>query len=422
MIVLTVNCGSSTLKFDVIQAGEQEATAAPRKAHGVVDRIGGAGGTFYAIIEGGDRVRAETAGVDHDGAARRMMEWLESQGLLEPQGIEAIGHRVVHGGYRFAEPVIIDDEVTDAIEETTALAPLHNEPALNAIRTVRTMVRRDVPMVAVFDTCFHSAMPRQASRYAIAQELVDRHHIRRYGFHGLAHRFMVERYADISERSRSDVRVITLQLGNGCSAAAISGGQSVDTSMGLTPLEGLMMGTRCGDVDPSLVAVLSRAEGVDVAEVEEWLNNRSGLLGVSGVSADMRQLLEAEREGNGAAALAVEMFCYRVKKYVGAYLNVLGGAEAVVFGGGIGENTPSVRSRVCAGMEWCGLKLDADRNEAAMGTEARISKDRSTMAAYVIPVDEAVLIARDTARCLGGGRKRIGRGMNEKGRSHRGAR
>lgn len=400
MMVLAVNCGSSTLKFDMFEVGGRRSRPFVRKARGIVDRIGAAG-TFDAAVEGGDRVRAEAAARDHHEAARRMLEWLEAQGLLGPDGIEAIGHRVVHGGHRFVAPVIIDDEVTDAIEATTELAPLHNEPSLKAIRATRTMVGWKMPMVAVFDTAFHRTMPQRASLYPIARELGDRHHIRRYGFHGLAHQYMVERYAKVSGTAVSDARLITLQLGNGCSAAAIDRGCSVDTSMGLTPLEGLMMGTRSGDVDPSLVAFIARGEGVDAAEVEEWLNNRSGLLGVSGLAADMRQLLDAEGESD-AAALAIDMFCYRVKKYLGAYLNVLGGADAVVFGGGIGENTPSIRSRVCAGMEWCGLRLDDARNQAAIGSEGQITGDDSILKAYVIAVDEAALIARDTARCLGG--------------------
>jgi acetate kinase len=243
-------------------------------------------------------------------------------------------------------------------------------------------------------------MPERASRYAIPQELAAKHHIWRYGFHGLAHRYMTERYVAITSTPMARVKLITLQLGNGCSATAVEGGRSLDTSMGFTPLEGLMMGTRSGDVDPSLVAFLARREGVSVEAVEGWLNTRSGLLGVSGRSRDMRELLEAERQGDHRAALAVEMFCYRVRKCIGAYLSVLGGAHAIVFGGGIGENAPTVRARICVGMDWCGLTLDQDRNAATIGVEERISADYAKVHAYVIPVDEAVIIARDTAGCL----------------------
>ncbi len=307
---------------------------------------------------------------------------------------------MVHGGDLFAEPALIDDEVLAAVEALTDLAPLHNAPSLSAIRAARAALGPGVPMVATFDTAFHRTLPEHASRYAIPLELADKHHIRRYGFHGLAHRYMTERYAAITSTPLEQVKLVTLQLGNGCSATAVEGGRSVDTSMGFTPLEGLVMGTRSGDVDPSLAGFLARREAVDITEVEGWLNTRSGLLGVSGRSADMRELLEAEAQGDARAALAVAMFCYRVRKYVGAYLAALGGANAVVFGGGIGENAPPVRARVCANMEWCGLTLDEERNARTIGSEGRISAGDSRVHAYVIPVDEEGVIAQDTVRCL----------------------
>jgi acetate kinase len=255
-------------------------------------------------------------------------------------------------------------------------------------------------MVAVFDTAFHSTLPNHASKYAIPEELAEKHHVRRYGFHGIAHQYMTERYAAIASKAVDQVNLVTLQLGNGCSAAAVKGGRSVDTSMGFTPLEGLMMGTRSGDVDPSLAGYLARCEDVDTEEAERWLNRRSGLLGVSRLSQDMRELLEAEHRGDASAAMAVTMFCYRVKKYIGAYLAVLGGADALLFGGGIGENAPQVRERICSGMKWCGVILDQERNTKAVGREAWISADRSQIGIQVIPVDEARLMARDTIRCL----------------------
>jgi acetate kinase len=255
-------------------------------------------------------------------------------------------------------------------------------------------------MVATFDTAFHRSLPERASRYAIPTELSERHDIRRYGFHGLAHRYIVERFSEIAATPVEEMKLITLQLGAGCSATAVDGGRSVDTSMGFTPLEGLMMGTRSGDLDPSLVGFLARGEEVSAEEVEGWLNTRSGLLGVSGHSGDMRELLEAEREGDLRASLAVDMFCYRVRKCIGAYLAVLDGADAIIFGGGIGENAPEVRARICAGLGWCGLLVDADRNAEAIGAETRISSDVSPLQAYVIPVDEASIIVRDTLGCL----------------------
>jgi acetate kinase len=394
MKILVINCGSSTLKFQLI---ETDGDAARRLARGIVDRIGGRANIDFAPAEG--EPRQETAAVgDHDQATRQVLAWLESVSLLG--ALDGVGHRVVHGGDRFLEPTLIDDEVVAAIEALTDLAPLHNAPSLRAIRAARAVLGAGAPMVATFDTAFHRTLPERASRYAIPLELADRHRIRRYGFHGLAHRYMTERYAAISATPLEQVKLVTLQLGNGCSATAVEGGRSVDTSMGFTPLEGLMMGTRSGDVDPSLAGYLARREGVDIEEAEAWLNTRSGLLGVSGRSSDMRELLDAEAGGDERAALAVDMFCYRVRKYVGAYLAGLGGANAVIFGGGIGENAPLVRARICAGMGWCGLTLDEERNARTVGSEERISTDDSRVHAYVISVDEAAVIARDTVRCL----------------------
>ena len=394
MKILVINCGSSTLKFQLV---ETDGDTTRRLARGIVDRIGGQSALDFAPAHG--EPHRETAAVgDHDQATRRVLAWLASVSLLG--ALDGVGHRVVHGGDRFLEPTLIDDEVIEAVEALTDLAPLHNAPSLRAIRAARAVLGAGAPMVATFDTAFHRTLPERASRYAIPLELADRHRIRRYGFHGLAHRYMTERYAAISATPLEQVKLVTLQLGNGCSATAVEGGRSVDTSMGFTPLEGLMMGTRSGDVDPSLAGYLARREGVDIDEAEAWLNTRSGLLGVSGTSGDMRELLEAEEGGDARAALAVGMFCYRVRKYVGAYLGALGGADALVFGGGIGENAPLVRARICAGMGWCGLTLDEDRNARTVGSEGPISSDDSRVRAYVIPVDEAAVIARDTVHCL----------------------
>jgi acetate kinase len=262
-----------------------------------------------------------------------------------------------------------------------------------------------VPMVAVFDTAFHRTMPEVARHYAIPTELADRHHIRRYGFHGIAHASLANGYAVCTGNSLKQARIITLQLGNGCSVTAIDKGKSVDTSMGFTPLEGLVMGTRSGDIDPSIVSYLSEREKVEPAEVERWLNQRSGLLGLSGRSNDMRELLRAvEQEGDQCAEFAVDLFCYRVRKYLGAYLAVLGGADAIVFGGGIGENAPEVRKRICRNVEWCGVSLHPDRNRTAVGLSAgsggKISTDDSRVAVYVVAADEETWIAKETARCV----------------------
>ncbi len=396
MKVLALNCGSSTLKFGLFETDDERLTSL---AGGKVDRIGDRGGVAFSTKTG--KVFRKDSGVaDHSEAVGEAVRWLSSTGLLTFDGIGAVGHRVVHGGTRFSEPALLDGESVEAIGWLGELAPLHNGPSLAAIRAARQTLGSNVPMVATFDTAFHQTMPERASLYAIPPELAERHGIRRYGFHGLAHRYMVGRYAEIVDAPPDRTKLVTLQLGNGCSAAAVDGGRSVDTSMGLTPLEGLMMGTRSGDVDPSLAGVLAHREGVEVEEVEDWLNYRSGLLGVSGASGDMRELLEAEDRGDERAALAVEMFIYRVKKQVGAYLAALGGADAVVFGGGVGEHAPEVRSRILAGMEWCGLFLDERTNREAVGMEARISAADSRVQAYVIPVKEEEVIAGDTVRLL----------------------
>jgi acetate kinase len=394
MNVLAINCGSSTLKFQII-----EMEGARTLARGIVERISGDSAIEFSA--GSGQVLREAAQItDHGEATRRVLRWLEQLGFTGRRGIDAVGHRVVHGGDRFVEPTLIDGEAMEAIAELEELAPLHNGPALSAIRAARVVLGPNVPMVATFDTTFHRGMPERASRYAIPVDLAKRHGVQRFGFHGLAHRYMAERYAEVTSTSVGRTKLITLQLGAGCSATAVEGGRSLDTSMGFTPLEGLVMGTRSGDVDPSLAGFLARKEGVPVEEAEGWLNTQSGLLGVSGRSPDMRELLEAETAGDARAGLAVEMFGYRVRKYIGAYLAVLGGADAIVFGGGIGENAPTVRARICAGMEWCGLALNRDLNTAAIGYEARISSDDSTLHAYVIPVDEASLIGNDTLSCL----------------------
>lgn len=401
MRVLAINCGSSTLKFQLIEMDQDigEVGQERKLAEGTIDRIGG-----NSILEFSSEEREEFRNyarvTDHGEALSRGLNWLDSTASLQLNKLGAVGHRVVHGGSLFTQPTLINDEVMDAIEGLRHLAPLHNEPSLIAMRTTLKTLGPSVPMVAVFDTAFHSTMPDRSSQYAIPRELAEKHQIRRYGFHGIAHRYMTERYTAITSTPLEETKLITLQLGNGCSAAAVEGGLSVDTSMGLTPLEGLVMGTRSGDVDPSLIAYLARQEGVSAEEAEGWLNKRSGLLGLSGRSHDMRELLEGELLGDTKAGLAIDMFCYRVRKYIGSYMTVLGGADSIVFGGGIGENSPSIRARICERLDWTGLQLDPNKNDIAIGIEGRISTDKSKVHAYVIPVDEEVIIARDTVDCL----------------------
>ncbi|MFQ5960978.1 MAG: acetate/propionate family kinase, partial [Candidatus Methylomirabilales bacterium] len=299
---------------------------------------------------------------------------------------------------------VIDDAVLAEIEALSELAPLHNPASLAGIQGARGVLGPTVPMVAVFDTAFHHDLPPPARMYALPHELASRHQIRRYGFHGTAHASLVAGYAAFTGSTLEKDRLITLQLGNGCSVTAFAGGKSIETSMGFTPLEGLVMGTRSGDLDPSIVSYLSEREKVDAAEVERWLNEQSGLLGVSGRTNDMRELEAAAQARDERAALAIELFCYRARKYIGAYLAVLGGADAIVFGGGIGENSPEIRARICTGMEWCGIHIDDERNKAAVhpppGSAARISQDAAPLAVYVVADDEESWIARETVRCV----------------------
>jgi acetate kinase len=395
MRILVLNCGSSSIKFRLfdVSVGDQ----APRRlAGGILERVG-AEATLTAAVEGGASERGRVDAADHGAGVERVLAWLESAGGPRP---DAVGHRVVHGGARFTRPVVIDDDVIATIEALDELAPLHNAPSLAGIRGGRAMLGDGTPMVAVFDTSFHATLPEAAARYALPWELAERHGIRRFGFHGTSYRSLVERHAALTGAPSGASRIVALHLGNGCSAAAIRGGRSVETSMGFTPLEGLVMGTRAGDLDPALVPYLAAREGVSADEVARWLNERAGLLGVSGLSHDMRDLLARERH-DPRARLAVEMFCHRARKYVGAYLAVLGGADAVVFTGGIGEHAAPVRERICAGFAWCGLVLDPARNASLTG-EGRISADDARIAVFVVRADEEVVIAGDTAALVGG--------------------
>jgi acetate kinase len=394
-MVLALNCGSSTLKARVLAVEPARPAAAPRRvAQTRVERIGSRAALAFEAGEGA--ALAEEAPVpDHGAAVDRAVGWLAAQGLA----IDAVGHRVVHGGAAFVQPTLIDDAVVREIEALEALAPLHNRPSLAGIRAARARLP-GVPMVAVFDTAFHATLPEHACRYAIPHELALKHGLRRFGFHGTSYRAVLARYCALTGTPPDRATVVALHLGHGCSAAAIRDGRSVETSMGLTPLEGLVMGTRSGDLDPALVGHLARAERVPVEEVERWLNERSGLRGLSGRSGDMREVLAASAAGDPRARLALEVFCHRARKYVGAYLAVLGGADALLFTGGIAEHTPEVRARIAAGLEWAGLVLDPARNQAAVGREARLSPDGVRLPAFVIPTDEEAAIARDTVECL----------------------
>ena len=395
MKILVLNCGSSTLKFQLIEVEKSERPQR-KLARGIIDRIGG-NGTFRFIVGDSTPVEKPVAVRSHEKAVGLVISWIQSIPQLGSPA--AAGHRVVHGGEKFAASVAIDEAVLGDLEALCDLAPLHNPAAISGIRAARKILGSTTPMVAVFDTSFHRGIPEYAANYAIPYELSRKHGIRRYGFHGLAHEYDIARYAEQTGKRVAEINAVVMHLGNGCSASAIRNGRSVDTSMGFTPLEGLMMGTRSGDLDPALVSYLARKENVDAAEVESWLNNRSGLLGVSGLSSDMRELAAAYNE-NPRARLAVDLFCYRARKYIGAYLAALSGAETVIFSGGIGENSALVRRLICGGMEWLGLRLDVAANEAVIGREARISTTDSRLEIYVIHTDEEAIIARETARVV----------------------
>lgn len=411
MRVLVLNSGSSSLKFKILEVPclERDGGGPRVLMSGGVNGIGGAA-RLQSAVDGSGPAPISRPVRDHAEAAGWLFEHLRtgdtgSRGSSLLDQIEAVGHRVVHGGDQFVHPVQVDPTVLAEIERLSELAPLHNPASLAGIRVAQTVLGADVPMVAVFDTTFHRSMPARASIYAIPQDLAARHRIRRYGFHGIAHASLAAGYSAFTARPLERTRLITLHLGNGCSITAIREGKSVDTSMGFSPLEGLVMGTRSGDLDPGIVSYVARREGVGADTVEGWLNERSGLLGVSGLSHDMRELLRAaQEEEHGRAILAMDLFCYRVRKYIGAYLAALSGADAVIFGGGIGEQAPAIRARICAGMEWCGLMLDRERNVAATGLApgeaAVISREDAGLPAYVVAVDEEAWIARETARCL----------------------
>ncbi len=384
-----------------------------RLARGEIERIGGES-IITLRAEGHEPERSTATLRDAHAAIDMIVRWIcsESSGISEVQivaDIHAVGHRVVHGGEKFTHSVVIDDDVLRDIDKCIDLAPLHNPMNVKGIVAARAVFGVGLPQVAVFDTAFHQTLPEHAYLYAIPYQFYRRHRIRRYGFHGTSHRYVAYRYRQLRNIAREATNVITLHLGNGCSIAAIRNGDSIDTSMGLTPLEGLVMGTRSGDIDPAIIDFIGAKEGLSSHEVETLLNKQSGLLGISGLTNDMRELLAEWHENNDRRArLAVEIFCYRARKYIGAFLAAMGGADAVIFTGGIGENSSEVRAKICKRLEWAGLELEPERNnEHFGGREGVISQDGSRLAAYVIPTDEELLIARDTVRCVRGAPQRF---------------
>jgi len=409
MNVLVLNAGSSSLKFQIISTDLERIRrdGDERLCRGLVERIGG---EAIVTIEtrSGPRQKVTAPIRNISAALDYVLRWLASEKSGVPEigsltDVHAVGHRVVHGGEVFRESAVISDDVLKGIEDCIDLAPLHNPNNVKGILAVREVFGRGMPQVAVFDTAFHTSLPDTAFLYALPYHLYARHRIRRYGFHGTSNRYVAYRYRTLRQIPREQTNVVTLHLGNGCSATAVKGGKSVDTSMGMTPLEGLVMGTRSGDLDPAILGLVATKEGLSSTEVEAMLNTQSGLLGISGVTNDMKVLMrELAEHDDRRIRLAIEIFCYRARKYIGAMMAGMNGADAIIFTGGVGENAPEIRARICEGLEWAGLKLDAEQNAQTRGREAQIGTSDSKLQVWVIPTDEELLIARDTVRCVEG--------------------
>ncbi|MFB3853054.1 MAG: acetate/propionate family kinase [Vicinamibacterales bacterium] len=407
MNVFVLNCGSSSLKFQIIRTDPAliEQDADQQLAKGLVERVGS---EAIISLQAEDRPPQKGAAPlrDHRAALAHVIKWVTAPetripGIASLEDIHGVGHRVVHGMERFNRSMRITPEVIAGIQDCIDIAPLHNPANLKGIYAAQELFGPNVPQVAVFDTAFHSTMPEVSYLYAIPYQLYRRFKIRKYGFHGTSHRYIAFRYRKLTGKSRADTNIITLHLGNGCSACAIKGGKSFDTTMGMTPLEGLMMGTRSGDIDPTVIDFLMHKEGSSLDEVFSVLNKRSGLLGISGLTNDMRDLeIEVEEHQDRRALLAIEMFCHRVKKYLGAYIAEMNGTDAICFAGGIGENAVDIRRRILQNLEWLGIELDQEKNRQAVGKEMLISSEKSRVPVYVIPTNEELILARDTVRCV----------------------
>ena len=392
MNILVLNCGSSSVKYQLIEADSRKTLT-----RGMVERIGMSGATLTNIRHDGDEIRIAGEIVDHTVAIEYILAVLLSRNhgvINEKSDIHAIGHRVVHGGETFSGSVLISDEVIKILRENIELAPLHNPHNLRGITACEVNLP-GTPQVGVFDTAFHQKMQRRAYLYGIPYSLYTQYKIRRYGFHGTSHRYVSERAAAMLNRDFAKLRIITCHLGNGCSMAAVEGGISMDTTMGFTPLEGLLMGTRSGDIDPSVILYIMGKEGLSLGEANTLLNKHSGLQGISGVSNDMREIISEMKNGDKKATYAFDVFCYRVKKYIGAYAAAMGGVDALVFTGGIGENSPDVRRASCENLEFLGIAVDEARN-TSREKEKDVSTDGAKTRVLVIPTNEELVIAMDT--------------------------
>ena len=396
MNVLVLNSGSSSIKYQLFDMSDRSLLAG-----GAAERIGDEGGRLvHGRRERGGRFHEEvtSAGLENHGDALDLIMTALGDAISQGSGLGAIGHRVVHGGEAFRQPCVIDEQVIETIRDLSPLAPLHNPANLLCIEV--SMARLPgVPQVAVFDTAFHQTIPPRAYRYAVPDRWYESLGVRRYGFHGTSHAFVAKQAARHLGQPLDELNLIVLHLGNGASAAAIASGKSMDTSMGMTPLEGLVMGTRSGDLDPGVILHLAREAGMSVDEIDADLNGQSGLEGLCGVS-DMRDALEREREGDPRAKLALDVYTYRIRKYIGAYMAALGRVDGIVFTAGVGENSPDIRARTCAGLEGLGVELDETRNRAKRNDARPIHRDGASIAVLVVPTNEELEIAEQTLRCV----------------------
>ena len=396
MNILVLNCGSSSVKYQLIEVEAQRTLA-----RGSIDRIGMDGAMLTNIRHDGDEIKITGEIVDHISAIEYILAVLLSRNhgvINEKSDIQAIGHRVVHGGETFTSSVLITDDVIKGIRNNFEIAPLHNPHNLRGINACQVSLP-GTPQVAVFDTAFHQQMPRRAFLYGIPYSLYTQYKIRRYGFHGMSHRYVSERAATLLKKDIASLKLITCHLGNGCSMAAVDGGVSIDTTMGFTPLEGLLMGTRSGDIDSSVILYIIAKEGINIAEANTLLNKHSGLQGVSGVSSDMREILKEVANNDRKAQFAFELFCYRIRKYIGAYAAAMGGVDGIIFTGGIGENSPEVRQESCKDLGFLGVNVDGGLNTSP-DKEKIISSDGSKVKVLVIPTNEELVIALDTMKIV----------------------
>ncbi len=398
MKILVINAGSSSLKYQLIETDEKKVIA-----KGLCERIGIENSKLTYKPAGKEGFELVQDMKDHTDAIKLVLDALvdPDHGVIADMSeIDAVGHRIVHGGEKFAESVLLTDEVLETIESLNDLAPLHNPANLMGIRACRAIMP-NTPMVGVFDTAFHQTMPPEAFIYALPYEAYTQHMVRRYGFHGTSHKYVSLRALDMLGKPVEDTKIITCHLGNGSSVSAIKGGKCIDTSMGLTPLEGLPMGTRSGDIDPAIVGYLAKRLGVSIKDMDTYMNKKSGMLGISGVSSDFRDLSAAAADGNKRAELALQVFAYHVKKYIGAYAAALNGVDAIVFTAGVGENDRGMRERILTGLDYLGVDVDFEYNRSApRGVEIDIAKPESRVRVYVIPTDEELMIARDAERIV----------------------